>query len=168
MSIAMTTMRIVFSSTHLITSLFPSTIPSVCFCDVINFLTASIVLFIVYSSTSSSGRAPLSLPLGGRLLSQLKQTLALLKHTAALLPNLFGPLLASGSFPWDQVMMIPFFWSIFMPLIQRTTGSSRRFLGISTLMFRPYSSIWAASFGLYLLVYLKLWMKTPLMPAVIN
>ena len=109
MSVAITTIRIVFSSTQRMTSLLPSTMPSVYFCEVISFLTASIVLFMVCSSTSSSGRAPLSEPLGGRLFSQLKHTLALLKHTAALLPNLLGPLLASGSLPWDQVIIIPFF-----------------------------------------------------------
>ena len=158
MSTAITTMRIVFSSTQRMTSLLPSTMPSVYFCEVISFLTASIVLFMVCSSTSSSGRAPLSEPLGGRLFSQLKHTLALLKQTAALFPNLLGPLLASGSLPWDQVMIIPFFWSIFMPFIQGTIGSRRRFLMNSTLIYLPSLSIEAANFGLYLLVYLKLWM----------
>ena len=96
MSPARTTTKQVFSSTHLITSLLPSTIPSVYFCEFMSFRTASTVLFITASSTSCSGRAPLSLPDGARLLSQLKQTVALLKQTAAALPILLGPLLVPG------------------------------------------------------------------------
>ena len=158
MSVAITTARMVLSSTHLITSLLPSTIPSVYCWELMSFLTASIVLFITCSSTSTSSLAPLSLPIGGRLFNQLKQTLALLKLTAAALPSLFGPLLAPGSLPYDHVMMIPLFWSIFMPLIQGRIGSSQRFLMNSIWIYLPVKSIVAASFGSYFPVYRKLWM----------